>query len=1467
MSFFVYCTPRLCRGIFILRMVLESQAPQAVRQRQIAGIAVRTAQDMGVDIQTFAEPVAVVAARAGIPVEFVSESSLAPRQVGNIPPVSRLATSPQANVEHPTPLGKGGDVGNVPRAGLQSTARDAAAAGVTPSGAEASAPTPSSEGGKETVPSGQYAVETEAEATPQKVVDLSTDNVLAERIGTQHGSEKYKIIQEYILEQLGGKEIVFSDGRKAIVDRSDASHIAHKSADKKTAQISKIKELIETAQLYAEDSQVEHPKFDFFCYYQAMVQYDGEVFAVYLNVGRAKNDGQYHLYDITKKIRDTADRMNGLERPKPNEGYAIKNGVSMDSISENGENVNSKSQAPAAVMEGTGKDGNIFFGAMYDRENGKILINADAIKDGRITVGQTLDFFLKHELTHKIERTGAWNKLATIARREMGAEAFDAQVQAVQERRAADGDTVGGTPEGAKKEVVADWVGTNLFKKEFAAVMAKEYKGFANNLVLTFSGLRRGLAATEKGRQAARMKYAEQLYLKALAESAPDVTDEQIAAHLEEVLNRMAEDGQPTAENNNDDGVSGQFAVVSGEKVDSDNDSISVKQQIMQNMDFLRNQQSVDSIVISDITLKDAKQQAERVIKTIPEKIEVQGIGSIVTDEKRLKNGLRYIESVQDCMAYNAIQRVLKRGNVIHERADHKERRYSTFTIAAPVDFVNGDVVSKYIVGVVVREQGKKYYKMHRAVLIPVDSTMQNEKGSNARRSAALSKDKGGTTIDITSNTNVPQKANGVKNKSMQNGGENSPIAGQRAQMTPEIAAQLRKNQAEIDEKNPPVTAGATTPPFRQGGQAETVPSGQYAVAQSEIDDVQSIGRKSVNDFTSSDIQKTERFAQQYFAEMGVKSPFFRAWFGDWRAYDTTPVQVANQKGSARGVIQNVDTGWDIQVSGKVFSESQHFAHKNTSAVPYLLYVNDIVEKAVLLDSYGIDNKKSPNSLLMHSLYAVADIGNGPELLKLYVEEMNDPSKANTIKRSYQLQNIEKAFAVNGGVQSVSLSPLANTTNAIHTIADLVAVVKSKDARYQPHPVSQVVLNADGTPKVFYHGTNADFTEFVSKDGEYWFSESQDYAESMMEERGGTRLIPVYLRMVNPYVTSLPADQFSNPVYEKPIIRKAKADGYDGVIIKNDTDSEYAADTFAVAFDSTQIKSATDNIGTFDGNNPDIRYSQMTPEIAAQLQKNQAEIDERNRRRGIQKADAQAELDAAVDNDVDNDVDSDADVDLDAEDIVDLSSDNELAERIGAQRGAGKYKIIQEYILEQLGGQEIVFSDGRKAIVDRSDALHLANRAANKKTAQISKIKELIETAQLYAEDSQVEHTKFDYFCYYQAMVQYDGDVFPLYLNVGRAKNGGEYHLYDITNKLRDTADRTNGLERPKPNEGYALTNGVSMDSIFENGENVNGKFDLSTPEGLRAQAAALEKRAAQLELYAVKSIRLFSYHFLHKTS
>lgn len=134
-------------------------------------------------------------------------------------------------------------------------------------------------------------------------------------------------------------------------------------------------------------------------------------------------------------------------------------------------------------------------------------------------------------------------------------------------------------------------------------------------------------------------------------------------------------------------------------------------------------------------------------------------------------------------------------------------------------------------------------------------------------------------------------------------------------------------------------------------------------ITRDDVKAIQSVGRKSVNNFTSEDIEKTKVFAERYFKELGVKSPFFRAWFGDWRANDTTPIKVATKRKSSRGITKNNDTGWDIQVSGKVFNETKsHNQNYNVKARPYLEYINSIVENAVLLDSFSMGNKKSENS-------------------------------------------------------------------------------------------------------------------------------------------------------------------------------------------------------------------------------------------------------------------------------------------------------------------------------------------------------------------------------------------------------------------------------------------------------------------------------------------------------------------------
>lgn len=158
---------------------------------------------------------------------------------------------------------------------------------------------------------------------------------------------------------------------------------------------------------------------------------------------------------------------------------------------------------------------------------------------------------------------------------------------------------------------------------------------------------------------------------------------------------------------------------------------------------------------------------------------------------------------------------------------------------------------------------------------------------------------------------------------------------------------------------------------------------------------------------------------------------------------------------------------------------------------------------------------------------------------------------------------------------------------------------------WQNHPESaSKVVNADGTPKVVYHGTNAVFNTFRQKNGVYFFSESRDYAESMAEERGGTRVVETYLNIRNPLYVRMQEGDFTDPTKEARYIRQAKAKGHDGVVFVLDSGNELVDDTFYAAFMPEQIKSATDNVGTFDRNNSDIRFSANAEQISEQDREN-----------------------------------------------------------------------------------------------------------------------------------------------------------------------------------------------------------------------------------------------------------------------
>ena len=352
-------------------------------------------------------------------------------------------------------------------------------------------------------------------------------------------------------------------------------------------------------------------------------------------------------------------------------------------------------------------------------------------------------------------------------------------------------------------------------------------------------------------------------------------------------------------------------------------------------------------------------------------------------------------------------------------------------------------------------------------------------------------------------------------------------------------------------------------------------------ISATDKQNLKSIGQKKhVNDFDSNDIKITEKWARIYWDDENLKekSPFFRAWFGEWRAHSTKRVNVVTQKSDTRGLKKNEDTGWLINRSSKVSGE-RHNSPASTSGYSYLPYIDGIIENAVLLDS-AISDKTDPNSLFYHYMYAVVDDGNGKHVIKLTVEEILNPGKE-TERRAYKLIDIEKYQPSGRG--SPKLTSL-QTADTIKSIADLVAFVKGYDKYFSPAPEVNKLMLERGRPKVYYHGTKSKFYVFDKSKLDdtlgFFFTENADEARDYGEPQA------YYLNVRNPI--DLWSDEYSLKYAtiknNEDRVKALQADGYDGI------ESRSHGIQWIIAFENTQIKSATDNIGTFDKNNPDIRY-------------------------------------------------------------------------------------------------------------------------------------------------------------------------------------------------------------------------------------------------------------------------------------
>ena len=145
---------------------------------------------------------------------------------------------------------------------------------------------------------------------------------------------------------------------------------------------------------------------------------------------------------------------------------------------------------------------------MYDAGTDTVLVNA------ALTTDEAVDFVLKHELTHAIEGSKDYAKLEKLVRREMGEDSFRQAAEQQARERLAAGDTTGA--QSAEKEVVADWIGRNLYKKGFAQAVAGKSRPLATDIYRALWGVRRALGLTQNGRMQARIRLAEMRFADVL---------------------------------------------------------------------------------------------------------------------------------------------------------------------------------------------------------------------------------------------------------------------------------------------------------------------------------------------------------------------------------------------------------------------------------------------------------------------------------------------------------------------------------------------------------------------------------------------------------------------------------------------------------------------------------------------------------------------------------------------------------------------------------------------------------------------------------------------------------------------------------------------------------------------------------------------------------------------------------------
>lgn len=240
-------------------------------------------------------------------------------------------------------------------------------------------------------------------------------------------------------------------------------------------------------------------------------------------------------------------------------------------------------------------------------------------------------------------------------------------------------------------------------------------------------------------------------WLKTLVKRSKTEGNEEISEVADEMAHKLIvllQSDKTTGESKS--GVKYSVAGTENEEITS------IKEQLKKSNDKLASMTPIKSKELPR-TFKNAKESLEwavEVLKSSGELIQRKGYGEVVLDEKRLKNGLSYLKTDMEKVAFSLVPKVIKNGIEIGRHPKHKDRAYDTVTFASPVTV--GDITG--YMAVVIREEGKNYFKLHR-VFMPDGSLFEFQETKRSNAETAGLRDANLSPTNVTSTNSIPQKS------------------------------------------------------------------------------------------------------------------------------------------------------------------------------------------------------------------------------------------------------------------------------------------------------------------------------------------------------------------------------------------------------------------------------------------------------------------------------------------------------------------------------------------------------------------------------------------------------------------------------------------------------------------------------------------------------------------------------------